>query len=379
MDVYLSRKIRAKNPLKFAFIRYKTRDEVLRTIEQLNGWIVWGCKLLISESKYRRSVDEDKMENPRTEANGIGGKQPRSHDPEYQVKRGNGEKTYKEVLMETEKTQTEKSLYEGKFQTLGDSKIYLDDDKSNWEKLNRSLVGETLNPYNLGVLKDGIMMALPSVEDVKMMGPMKAVLTFNSENSMLAVVKSNALANYVLETRRWSLKEANWSRSYWLEVTGLLLHGWTRSNMLKIGEARATMIIEGESFEIFVKEVGGLNEMRDKRRQEEGAAMVTEEEESIVGETQLAEDVGEKERREAQNHASDGMEIGNGPISSPTKTNTLEDNRTTEQVLKEWDEELYQVQGGEDGPRNESPTKSQDMNQVEETESPSLSVPPGFE
>ncbi|MED6108553.1 hypothetical protein PIB30_025202 [Stylosanthes scabra] len=53
-DIYLSRKIRVGNPLKFAFIRYRTREEMERMIEHLDGWIVWDCRLRITESRYRR-------------------------------------------------------------------------------------------------------------------------------------------------------------------------------------------------------------------------------------------------------------------------------------------------------------------------------------
>ncbi|MED6108757.1 hypothetical protein PIB30_027167 [Stylosanthes scabra] len=43
VDIYLSRKIRRANTLKFAFIRYRSREEVETTIDHLDGWLVWGC------------------------------------------------------------------------------------------------------------------------------------------------------------------------------------------------------------------------------------------------------------------------------------------------------------------------------------------------
>ncbi|MED6197045.1 hypothetical protein PIB30_053070 [Stylosanthes scabra] len=59
VDIYISRKIRKANPLRFAFIRYKFKDEALRTIDHLDGWIVWGCRLRLTEARYRRR-DRDK-------------------------------------------------------------------------------------------------------------------------------------------------------------------------------------------------------------------------------------------------------------------------------------------------------------------------------
>ncbi|MED6199085.1 hypothetical protein PIB30_072590 [Stylosanthes scabra] len=55
----------------------------------------------------------------------------------------------------------------------------------------------------------------------------------------------------------------------------------------------------------------------------------------------------------AQNHVSAGPSDEEVPIDSPTRTKTLDDDRTTKQVLKEWHEELYHVQDLENGPMSE--------------------------
>ncbi|MED6138654.1 hypothetical protein PIB30_076465 [Stylosanthes scabra] len=57
-DVYLSRKVRKTNPLRFAFVRYKSIEEVRRTVEHLDSWIVWGCQLKLTEFRYRRDGKE---------------------------------------------------------------------------------------------------------------------------------------------------------------------------------------------------------------------------------------------------------------------------------------------------------------------------------
>ncbi|MED6199809.1 hypothetical protein PIB30_079358, partial [Stylosanthes scabra] len=60
VDTFLSVKKRMKNPLRFAFVRYATKWEVNKAIEQLNGWIVWGHSILVTESKYKRSWVEER-------------------------------------------------------------------------------------------------------------------------------------------------------------------------------------------------------------------------------------------------------------------------------------------------------------------------------
>ncbi|MED6199084.1 hypothetical protein PIB30_072589, partial [Stylosanthes scabra] len=105
VDVYLSRKVRAKNPLRFAFVRYKSREEVRRTIEQLNGWIVWGCKLEIVESKYRRGVEGDKEKPNKIGGNNVEGEQRNDKASRNQDERNKGAKSYKEAIMGAENEQ----------------------------------------------------------------------------------------------------------------------------------------------------------------------------------------------------------------------------------------------------------------------------------
>ncbi|MED6120176.1 hypothetical protein PIB30_018575 [Stylosanthes scabra] len=66
VDAFLSVKRRASNPLRFAFVRFATRREATRAIEQLDGWLVWGNRLMVVESKYRRNGTVE-MEKERKE------------------------------------------------------------------------------------------------------------------------------------------------------------------------------------------------------------------------------------------------------------------------------------------------------------------------
>ncbi|MED6148594.1 hypothetical protein PIB30_054565 [Stylosanthes scabra] len=44
-DIYLSKKIKSGNPLKFAFVRYRTREEMRRKIEHLDDGLFGGVDL----------------------------------------------------------------------------------------------------------------------------------------------------------------------------------------------------------------------------------------------------------------------------------------------------------------------------------------------
>ncbi|MED6173107.1 hypothetical protein PIB30_056245 [Stylosanthes scabra] len=154
VDVYLSRKIRKSNQLGFAFIRYKSKEEVLRTIEQLDGWIVRGCSLKVTESRYKRSGRG---------RNGIGGKGDEKVNPESEPgpERSENSKqmTYRDILMKGKQGEDPKPDGEYRaLQTLGDSKIYLEEDKEAKENLYRCLVGEMLMSYDFESLRDSLMM-----------------------------------------------------------------------------------------------------------------------------------------------------------------------------------------------------------------------------
>ncbi|MED6185168.1 hypothetical protein PIB30_054468 [Stylosanthes scabra] len=54
VDTFLSIKKRATNPLRLAFVRFATRREAVRAVEQYDGWLIWGKRIKVAESKYKR-------------------------------------------------------------------------------------------------------------------------------------------------------------------------------------------------------------------------------------------------------------------------------------------------------------------------------------
>ncbi|MED6148595.1 hypothetical protein PIB30_054566 [Stylosanthes scabra] len=108
----------------------------------------------------------------------------------------------------------------GRFQTLGDSKIHLEENKEVREMLKRSLVGETLNPLNFEELSKAIRSKWHTIESVNMIGSMKMLMTFGTVEDMEEAEKSELLLNYFIEIRRWTTGEVNRIRRKWLEVSG---------------------------------------------------------------------------------------------------------------------------------------------------------------
>ncbi|MED6106000.1 hypothetical protein PIB30_000786 [Stylosanthes scabra] len=231
-DIYLSRKVRKSNPLKFAFIRFRTKEDASRAIEQLDGWIVWGCKIALSESRFRRgNIGEGGSANEEAKENGFKGRQ----EGGGKVVKGRtteGGKSYREALMnEGEATQNQQGDIYFKLQTLGDSKIYLEEKVETREKLKRCLIGESPNPVNFGELQQVVRQDCGTLEEVKLLGSMKMMMVFDTIQNLEATLEANILAKHFLEVRRWSCAEANRTRECWIEVSRLPLHGWTRENM----------------------------------------------------------------------------------------------------------------------------------------------------
>ncbi|MED6155436.1 hypothetical protein PIB30_005287 [Stylosanthes scabra] len=198
VDTFLSMKKRAKNPLRFAFVRYATIREAGYAVEQFDGWLIWGIRLTVTESRYRR---ED------SEPNGRSGDGGNANDIMER------QRSYKDVL-ETGRKGVEmvEMNKENEMQTVGNSKIYLQSNNDMLEKLDRAIVGDTLNPYDFTALKETVMKDWHTIEEVKMLGSMKLLMIFDSIQNIEEALNSCFLLNHFLEVRRWTRHEANWSR-----------------------------------------------------------------------------------------------------------------------------------------------------------------------
>ncbi|MED6208833.1 hypothetical protein PIB30_048864 [Stylosanthes scabra] len=236
------------------------------------------------------------------------------------------------------------------------------------------------------------------------MGSMKLLMTFDTVANMEEAEKSCYLFNHFIEVRRRTTGEVNRVRRKWLEVTGLPAHGWMQENMMKIGEVwgkviliqddngkhfnsfrvlvdsnvgpgiqdLASVVIEGECFQIFVKEVGDVvpwmveDETAKDRGEQNNWQMGISREEASAEEDEVSK-LSRKKRLCVDN--------------SPTKTVTLEDDRRTEEVIQEWEDSCFHLLVRNVGPSGEMEDNAEEhsLGLNHDTSSSSLSAPPGFE
>ncbi|MED6204606.1 hypothetical protein PIB30_010460 [Stylosanthes scabra] len=302
------------------------------------------------------------------------------------------------------------------------------------------------------------------------MGSMKILMVFESSTKMEEALDSNKLTDHFLEVRIWSEGEANKTRDVWLEVTGLLLHGWCDENMrtignvwgrvIKVGDdeghfssfrvlvaanmgplirAVAIVVINNTEFQVFVKEAeedgmvidgsrnkeqnevdkvnivqevdksqwNGTTKTREMVNNEEGRDVRPESSPEIEREVEKEESkveeskCGETEQTPSEENGGDAQwayELGHANpdnTKSPTRTRSLEDDRRTEQVIREWNESLFQKPNSPIGPRDvDADDNNEDsVDQLKEigpevesrgsldgdSDSTSFSAPPGFE
>ncbi|MED6190432.1 hypothetical protein PIB30_105863, partial [Stylosanthes scabra] len=83
---------------------------------------------------------------------------------------------YKEVVVKNMENIMENG---NKMQSPGNLVINLELETKNMNMLERSLVGDTLEPYELEELRKVVMNEWHTIEDVRMLGSMKMLIIFN--------------------------------------------------------------------------------------------------------------------------------------------------------------------------------------------------------
>ncbi|MED6205931.1 hypothetical protein PIB30_022215 [Stylosanthes scabra] len=351
LDVYLSFKIRVINPLRFAFVRFGTSKEVKTAIEQYDGWIVWGCQLKISELRFRRTaVDRRRKDNQRMQENGgemaNGHKEEKSNQHNLEVGRSSG-RSYKDVLVQDLVTlEPTRAIGDSTMQSLGESKIKLMKDSKVTEVLQRCLIGESLELFDFPKLAESLKRDCQSIVRVKSLGSFKVVMEFETEQQMKEVLDSQLLLNHFMEIRKWSEGETNRTRRTWLEIPGLPLHAWNYDNMIKIGRVWGRVIrLENEAvdhfneFKVLIDTGAGVTMMIYAHNSPDTVVEADNEigEKVVNGNEEMmgdspAMDAGDPSEKEAKESSET---LGLGEDSSPTKTKSLEDDRRTEDVIRE--------------------------------------------
>ena len=73
-------------------------------------------------------------------------------------------------------------------------------------KLEKSAVGETMQPMDIKLMEDKLRHVLPIIENVREMGSYKTLITFLTTEDMLEILKEggNMLGEYFAEIRAWT-------------------------------------------------------------------------------------------------------------------------------------------------------------------------------
>ena len=70
------------------------------------------------------------------------------------------------------------------------------------EKLQRSLVGESLSPINFEEIREKVMYEWFTIEEVKLLGAFKVIIIFSSKQDMEEALESHYLLNHFSEVRK---------------------------------------------------------------------------------------------------------------------------------------------------------------------------------
>ena len=63
VDIYISRKVRKISTQSFAFVRYKSREEALRAVRNLDGVEIRGNLMVVKEAEFKRVSPNDAIQD----------------------------------------------------------------------------------------------------------------------------------------------------------------------------------------------------------------------------------------------------------------------------------------------------------------------------
>ncbi|MED6145794.1 hypothetical protein PIB30_028554 [Stylosanthes scabra] len=241
VDVYLSRKNRRSSPWRFAFVRYAYNNHALRAVRNLNGLKVNKVQISVSEAKYGRANQLEQYEMPKYKENMV---RENKELGLKMTKEQNGVRKFKDVLT-GESTKNENQVYnwrpkKNSQMNLGEVQGIIDEEMK--EKLSSSIVGELVVPVKMEELAPKLFHDWHTLVEVKSIGPFQVLMVFDSEESMREALNSYFLLNHFGEIRAWEAMEMNRSRTVWIEIFGMPLHGWCEENFRRVAEKCGAML-----------------------------------------------------------------------------------------------------------------------------------------
>ena len=63
IDIYISRKVRKTLAQPFAFMRWRTKEDAVRAVKNINGQVVRDCLIEVKEAEFKRGTNNRVLHN----------------------------------------------------------------------------------------------------------------------------------------------------------------------------------------------------------------------------------------------------------------------------------------------------------------------------
>ncbi|MED6108857.1 hypothetical protein PIB30_028177 [Stylosanthes scabra] len=118
------------------------------------------------------------------------------------------ERSYKNVVLEGQRKETILNLTDdNQLYDKSKSMVALERDDGLQEKLAKSISREFMGSMDYDSIKEVVMKDWCKIKEVRLIGPMKTLITFDTKENMEVVLNSLFLLNHFFEIRRWSPNE----------------------------------------------------------------------------------------------------------------------------------------------------------------------------
>ncbi|KAL4312316.1 hypothetical protein GQ457_01G010310 [Hibiscus cannabinus] len=263
VDSYIANKVNREGK-RFGFVRYSNKVDASRAIERLNGFKLYGYRLLVSFARFnartsfwrrKRTISDPNRQTRRNISNG------RSQDPRLnqdtteraavnQWENGKHDNGREEKLDKGEFTNgSEKTIAEGMNPELQIRKIKGYVDNENLWKLGKCLVGMMATVCSTESVKDRLHRWGLGDTMVKSLGGQKFLLQIKDEElfKILEEQKWSLLEEVFIKIEYWFESLRTDIRITWVEIRGIPLHCWNYETFKRIVEGWGRLIAMGEN------------------------------------------------------------------------------------------------------------------------------------
>ncbi|KAK8703743.1 hypothetical protein V6N13_047389 [Hibiscus sabdariffa] len=246
VDSYIAGKL-DKQGRRFGFVRFSNEKDALRAVERLNGFKLYGFRLIVQMAKYkaRTTYWRKKRNDKNTILKNLTDRKVKS------ITEHNGEENSSQEVKNVEKTGVEKARRHHHRMIQGHV-----DNETLWE-LSRSLIGTMATDCSTEIINDRLHAWGLGDTIVKSMGGKKFLLRKKDEEllELLEKHKWSLLEEVFANIEYWSESSQIVERTVWVEVRGITLHCWNYETFKRIAGVWGTLT----ALEVINLEVGNFS------------------------------------------------------------------------------------------------------------------------